>query len=316
MKTQQKIKSIYEKLLCLYGQQGWWPIITDKSGKSGKSSSKYLCEHGLNAPRNDSERFEICVGAILTQNTGWYPNVVNALINLKRLKAMDPKKILKLDDEKLKQAIRPAGYFNQKAKKLKEFCRFYMGLNGRNPSREALLNIWGIGPETADSMLLYAYDKPIFVVDAYTKRIFSRLGFFKEDAAYDEVQKLFMNAFKDQSCSDKKSLLGDEMNSDESRRQQWRTAKQGLAQGNCERVRNELTRKSLSVAQDIFSQKNGRLPPLLLPPSVKIDFQNVNELKTYIFKEYHALIVEHAKRHCKTNADCDVCLLKSKCEYV
>lgn len=133
--------------------------------------------------------------ATLTQNTSW-PSVEKALINLKKLNSINPKKLLSFNEEKLKDAIKPAGYFNQKAKKLKIFSEFYISLNGKTPSREELLKVWGIGPETADSMLLYAYNVPTFVVDAYTKRIFSRLGFVKKEEEYGLVKLFFEKNMK------------------------------------------------------------------------------------------------------------------------
>ncbi len=177
-----QIKRIYNGLFRKYGPQGWWPIVDVK-----KSSSVY----GLGAPRNPADVFEICTGAILTQNTAW-KNVEKALLNLKNFRCMSPEKINAMSIEKLGNAIRPAGYFNQKAKKLMLFSEFYITLEGRTPTREELLSVWGIGSETADSMLLYAYNVPVFVVDTYTRRIFSHLGIVDKGATYDEIQSLFM----------------------------------------------------------------------------------------------------------------------------
>lgn len=160
----------YKELLKKYGQQGWWPI----QGKYHLGDFSY--------PKNDKQRFEICLGAILTQNTAW-KNVEKAL---KNLKGITPKRLIAMKDDDLKTAIRPAGYYNQKAKKLKIFVEFFIDLNGKTPSREDLLSLWGIGPETADSILLYAYNIPTFVVDTYTKRLFKL-----ENRSYEEVKKLF-----------------------------------------------------------------------------------------------------------------------------
>jgi endonuclease-3 related protein len=128
----------------------------------------------------------------LAQNTSW-KNVEKGLDNLRRAKALNNKALEKISVAKLARLIKPAGYYNQKARKLKEFARFYQELRGKEPKREKLLEVWGIGPETADSMLLYAYNKPFFVVDSYTKRILSRLGICKsaEKCSYDEIQKFF-----------------------------------------------------------------------------------------------------------------------------
>ncbi len=186
-----QIHETYEKLLNAYGPQGWWPLL-NHSGmnptKTGASTGYHPGDYSF--PKTDEERFEICLGAILTQNTAW-PNVEKALVLLKQINAIHSLRLLTLPDETLKNAIRPAGYFNQKAKKLRIFSEFYSGLNKRTPTREALLNLWGIGPETADSILLYAYHVPTFVVDAYTRRIFSACGYFAHDLTYDETKQFF-----------------------------------------------------------------------------------------------------------------------------
>ncbi len=161
----------YKKLLKKHGKQGWWPIIKNNKSQYHPGNYEY--------PRNESEKFEISIGAILTQNTTW-KNAEKALIRLKKNKKLSPKAII---NEDIKELIRPAGYYNQKEKKLKIFSKYYLEKKGREPTREELLGLWGIGYETADSILLYAYKKPIFVVDAYTKRIFS----LKED--YETIRK-------------------------------------------------------------------------------------------------------------------------------
>lgn len=161
---------IYAVLLEKQGFQNWWPGETD---------------------------LEICIGAILTQNTAW-SNVEKAINNLKQRALLSDDALLGIGEKELANLIRPAGYFNQKAKYVYEFCKFIK----RNPLnvlrkkelsevRESLLGVNGIGKETADSILLYALDFPIFVVDSYTKRIFSRIGLFKEDTSYDQVQDYF-----------------------------------------------------------------------------------------------------------------------------
>jgi len=177
-----KLNQLYKILLKQYGRQGWWPIKGKYSG----------------GPNSEKEKFEVCIGAILAQNTAW-KNVEKALDKLRRAKALDRKSLEKIPVAKLARLIKPAGYYNQKAKKLKEFARFYQELRGKEPKREKLLEVWGVGPETADSILLYAYNKPHFVVDAYTRRILSRLGVCKgaegakgtEKCSYDEIQKFF-----------------------------------------------------------------------------------------------------------------------------
>ncbi len=176
----KEISEFYGFLLKKYGYQGWWPV-----------NSKYHPKD-YDIPKTESERFEICVGAILTQNTSW-KNVEKALLLLKSHNLMSPESLAKSTEEAIGAAIRPSGYYRQKAKKLKIFSRFFIGLKkGKKvPTREELLSLWGIGKETADSILLYAYKKPYFVVDAYTKRIF---GF--ESTDYDKIQSLFHKALR------------------------------------------------------------------------------------------------------------------------
>lgn len=173
---------LYKILLEEYGQQNWWPM--DK---------EYHEKHG------SDPRFEIIVGAILTQNTAW-SNVEKALTNLKSKNMLDIKKISDIDTEILKELIKPSGFFNQKARRLKNLAshlhnKYHDDLDtffDRNvyDIREELLSLNGIGRETADSILLYAGNLPIFVVDAYTKRICKRLP-LKTDTSYDEIQHYF-----------------------------------------------------------------------------------------------------------------------------
>ncbi|MBI1972998.1 hypothetical protein HYS50_03260 [Candidatus Woesearchaeota archaeon] len=173
---QEELLAIYEKLLAHFGRQGWWPLIDAATGAS---------QYHVGVPSNEEERFEICVGAILAQNTQWDPNVVKALRNLKQQGVLDKKHLATISLAKLGSWITPAGYFNQKAKKLQIFAQY------RGPiTRDALLDIWGLGPETVDSILLYAYGQPYFVIDAYTKRILTRLGFGEKN--YDELRQLLM----------------------------------------------------------------------------------------------------------------------------
>lgn len=165
---------IYERLLKQFGPQNWWPAKT---------------------------QFEVIIGAILTQNTAWQ-NVEKAICNLDRKKLLSLHKSKEVDIEKLAELIRPSGYYNVKAKRVKNFIDFLfkefegdiskMFKQDSNILRNQLLQINGIGPETADSILLYGGDVPVFVVDAYTKRVFSRHGFFTEDVDYYYIQQFFM----------------------------------------------------------------------------------------------------------------------------
>lgn len=155
--------------------------------------------------------FEIAVGAILTQNTAW-KNVAIAIANLYKAKALTPRRLLKLSPSKLQKLIRPAGYFRQKTKKLRLFAEwliknYYGEINRlvRSPSsvvRSLLLERWGIGRETADSIILYALNKPIFVIDEYTRRLCRSYGVEFKD--YDEYREFFEKAFSKRGYSKKK----------------------------------------------------------------------------------------------------------------
>jgi len=190
-----KLLQIYHRLHQQYGNLNWWPTTLEN-----ELHPKY---HGKKL--NDKQRFEICIGAELAQNTSW-KNVEKAIFNLNKEKLISPERISKTNMKKLAKIIKPSGYYNQKAGKLKIFSNYLLkNYNGKvkklfskniSALRKELLSIKGIGPETADSIILYAAEKPIFVIDAYTKRIFSRLGFCREDCKYDELQNLFMKNLK------------------------------------------------------------------------------------------------------------------------
>jgi endonuclease III related protein len=160
----------YNSLFTAFGPQHWWP---------GKT------------------QFEVIVGAILTQNTSW-TNVEQAIENLRGEGLLSPTSIERVPLGRLEMLIRPSGYFRQKARKLKAFCTFlraeHRGSLRRmfeTPTivlREKLLGVFGIGPETADSILLYAGEHPVFVVDAYTKRMLARHGWARADAKYEDVR--------------------------------------------------------------------------------------------------------------------------------
>jgi endonuclease III related protein len=172
------LSDIYRSLYDFFGPQHWWPGETP---------------------------FEIAVGAILTQNTNW-GNVEKALQNLKKHQALAPQIIHTMSPQTLAGLIRPAGYFNVKAGRLKAFIGFLineyhgsmkkMGENDPDTLRSQLLNIHGIGPETADSILLYAFEKPVFVIDAYTKRVLSRHDIMEYENPYEEFQMLFHRSLK------------------------------------------------------------------------------------------------------------------------
>lgn len=159
---------LYRRLLSSYGPQGWWPARTP---------------------------FEVMIGAVLTQNTAW-TNVERAIANLRRARCLSARRILDRRDSEIAGLIRPSGYFNVKARRLKSLCAWYIERGGlaalrrrdTRDLREDLLAVHGIGPETADDILLYALERPVFVIDAYTRRLFGRLGWIHGDEAYDNLR--------------------------------------------------------------------------------------------------------------------------------
>lgn len=208
-----KLIEIYHILLDEFGEQEWWPMKKTFRPKE----------------------FEVATGAILTQNTSWN-NVEKSLEKMEQENLTDAKKVGKTNIKKLESAVKSSGFYKQKAKKLKEMAKhssnkdFY-----KNIIREKLIDIKGIGKETADTILLYACDRLYFVIDSYTRRVFTRLGLIYEKMKYDQIREFF--------------------------------------------------------------EKN-------LPNDV------------YIYKEFHALIVELAKKYCKKNKPlCDECPLKDVCRY-
>lgn len=227
--------SIYSRLLAAYGPQGWWPLPS-KAGMRGFDARGYH-RGSYDWPRSPRGRFEIVLGSILTQNTAW-TNADMALQQLRRTATTTAPRVLLCPTGRLARLVRSSGYFNQKAKKLKAvaavFSRPGALTPGSAPSREELLALWGVGRETADSILLYAFAQPVFVVDAYTRRIFTRLGALTGNESYDEIQGVF----------------------------------------------------------------HERLPR-----------------RAELYNELHALIVEHAKRHCRSRPACRGCPISRSCRY-
>ncbi|MBN2185813.1 MAG: hypothetical protein JW746_10865 [Candidatus Krumholzibacteriota bacterium] len=214
------IKEIYSLLLAEYGCQGWWPV-TPPGGTVPEYSG---------GPVSERQRFEVCCGAVLTQNTSW-KNASSAITNMIREGLLDPENIISVDLRRLARIIRPSGYYNVKAVKLQRIARF-LAEKG-DLTRKSILEVNGIGPETADSILLYAFGQLYFVIDSYTRRIFSRAGVIKGNEGYDSIRKLFEE----------------------------------------------------SIPRDIT-----------------------------VYREYHSLIVEHAKRNCfKNNPSCPRCPLGRIC---
>lgn len=182
-------------LLEKYGEQGWWPFI-----EGGYHPNEY------DFPKNEAQIFEVCLGVILTQNTT-FTSVVKSLTNLKEINSLDYKAIKKIPLDELKSAIKPSGYFNQKAGYILEFISFFESLKGRIPSRSELLHVKGIGPESADSILLYGYNQPEFVVDAYTKRLLLHVGLIEENAKYQRIKSFMEEEIKKELKEPRKLVI-------------------------------------------------------------------------------------------------------------
>jgi endonuclease-3 related protein len=187
----RRVAALLPRLLDAYGPQGWWPLRS-------RAASPGFDEHGYHAgdyrePTTGAGRFEVMAGAVLTQNTAWR-NVEPALDALLGGRPLDPRAVAEMSLEELAERIRTSGYFRQKARKLRALAEFIGARGEEPPSREELLGIWGIGPETADSILLYAFRRPYFVVDAYTRRLLSRLAVIGGSESYGEIQRLFVAA--------------------------------------------------------------------------------------------------------------------------
>ena len=207
---------LFAELMAAQGQQGWWPLI-GRAGEPGFDAGGYHPELPDYVPES-RDRFEILVGAILTQNTAWH-NVALVLAELNRRAMLDPSRLAGLAQDELAALIRPTGYFNQKAKKLLIATRHGVergwwadGETGTLPGRDELLGLWGIGPETADSILLYAWGLPSFVVDAYTRRWLSRLSagtglpFNPATAGYETIRHWFMAGLEADASADRVAL--------------------------------------------------------------------------------------------------------------
>lgn len=249
----QQIRDFYEILFRAWGPQHWWPA---------------------------QSRFEVIVGAYLTQNTAW-TNVERALRQLRSASLLSLDGIRRTPLPKLEQLIRSAGYFRQKAQRLKTFVEFldrnYGGSLDRmfeQPTatlREQLLSLNGVGPETADSILLYAGNHPSFVVDAYTRRILERHGLATPKTSYEEIRELFQSALRD------KEFVSE-----------CRCSIQGFATGRLTRI--------------------GKPEGSCHEPSRASNMRRSEQ--TQIFNEMHGLIVGVGKNYCTNrNPKCDICPL-------
>ncbi|MFM2322234.1 MAG: hypothetical protein RLZZ225_387 [Pseudomonadota bacterium] len=163
-----KLLAVYENLLARYGRQAWWPAESP---------------------------FEVMIGALLAQNTRW-SNVEKALANLKQQHALTPEALLNLATSHLEDHLKPSGYFRIKAQRVQLYCRWYLSVGAyegldrfaTSTLRELLLKVHGIGPETADDILLYAFHRPVFVIDSYTRRLLQRLQLIQGEECYDKLR--------------------------------------------------------------------------------------------------------------------------------
>ncbi len=201
-------RKLFNSLLSRYGNQNWWPVTDSGSVVPAYKPRKRLAK---------KQKLEICIGAILTQNTSW-KNVERAIINLNKAKMVSVDGILSAGEKNLAELIKPSGYFNQKAKKLRLFAKHIQKNHGgslnrmlRKPARELreeLLSLWGIGEETADSILCYAAGKDVFVADAYSKRIAERF-YGKRFNSYAELKEFFESRLRagNAPCAEFHALL-------------------------------------------------------------------------------------------------------------
>ena len=173
-RSDQNLRDLYDALRGIYGEQPWWPA---------------------------DSAFEVVVGAVLTQNAAW-SNVEKAITRMRDAGLLSLQALLECEHETLAETIRPSGYYNIKARRLRNLCEFLDrqdGLDGfadleMSVQRETLLGVNGIGPETADDILLYALDRPVFVIDAYTRRLLQRLGLAHGRETYEELRAIFEKA--------------------------------------------------------------------------------------------------------------------------
>ena len=168
---QAHLMTIYRRLFDAYGPQNWWPA---------------------------DSTFEVMVGAVLTQNTAWV-NVEKAITNLKCSSCLSLDRVLASSDDDLAQLIRPSGYFNIKVRRLKNLCKWVVENGGETKLadidtvtlRSSLLSVNGVGPETADDIMLYAFERSVFVIDTYTRRLFTKLGLIKGSEPYEQLRQFF-----------------------------------------------------------------------------------------------------------------------------
>jgi len=268
----EAIRAYYHTLFSAWGRQHWWPA---------------------------QSRFEMIVGAYLTQNTAW-TNVEKALRNLRRARLLTIRGIRRTPQPELERLIRPAGYFRQKAQRLKTFVDHLDERHGGSLTRllaqptaelrNELLALNGVGPETADSILLYAGNHPVFVVDAYTRRILERHGLVPSSAGYEEIRELFERALWESSAAKKLSLPGRRENL-ESNANRPPVAAEGLPE----------SRGVWAISKNPAGCSHR--------PS-RVSTAKRNDL-VQTFNEMHGLIVGVGKNYClKSQPQCELCPLQ------
>lgn len=192
----RKIEQLHKQ----HGHQGWWPRLIKSRGNIVSVQHHPGHKRRWLLKGRKLEIWEVMLGAILTQNTAW-TNVEKALMSLAQANVLTPQQMVNCPTRKLESLIRPAGYYKQKAKKLKMAAKWSGGAEGRGGGiklRQQLLDLWGVGPETADTILLYGFGLPIFVVDAYTRRLLAHLSGDNSwlTKPYDEVREFCEDALK------------------------------------------------------------------------------------------------------------------------
>lgn len=285
--THHAIRAYYDTLFSAWGRQHWWPA---------------------------ESRFEMIVGAYLTQNTAW-TNVEKALANLRRARRLTIRGIRRAPLPELEQWIRPAGYFRQKAQRLKTFVNFlderYGGSLTRmfaRPTAELrieLLALNGVGPETADSILLYAGNHPAFVVDAYTRRILERHQIVAASASYDEIRELFEQALAPAAAAEGFSPSRRRERREDPRSNLKPSGPDGLSRNPAYISRDQ----TVSLGVSAVNKSPAGPPGSSHPPSAMSEAMRPPLVQ--VFNEMHGLLVGVGKNYClKSQPQCEQCPLR------
>ncbi len=280
------IRAYYHTLFSAWGRQHWWPA---------------------------QSRFEMIVGSYLTQNTAW-TNVEKALGNLRRARLLTIRGIRRATQPELERMIRPAGYFRQKAQRLKTFVGFlddrYGGSLGRmfaRPTaelRDELLALNGVGPETADSILLYAGNHPVFVVDAYTRRILERHRIAAASASYDEIRQLFEQALAPAAADPGLCLMNGSLKGRGFSRAVSKPLNSGASAPAGSRL---LPHRPISVTR---SRQSPSVPRGAAHPPSALS-ESARSPRAQVLNEMHGLLVGVGKNYClKSQSRCELCPLQ------